>query len=342
VLLFKYLSPDGALKVLDSQERCTLKFSLPDAYNDPYELFLQPSEPLDEEVERAFFKFYLGRVLQTPMTCFSGRPDSVPMWAHYTHEGAGACIALDAEAVSDEFSLAYLADVDYSDEPAMIDSQTIIQAATTMKRRHALMMIAEANRAAYFAKRDEWSYECEKRLVVHRSELEEANGLLLKHMPASALRSIIVSPKTRQDVRELCEARANSTGVPLLEVRFGRTTYAPFFLDSGERPLCWEEDGFQECSEVCCECGEPSSAIDDDSLCQWCGVSASAIRSGPGLSGLTISLHYGIDEGIPFEFADLEPVGRLIKERRARGEAQVQVEPELEALNNPPVRPDNQ
>ena len=85
-----------------------------------------------------------------------------------------------------------------------------------------------------------------------------------------------------------------------------------------------------------------TEAIDDDSLCQWCSVSESAIRSGPGLSGLTISLHYGIDEGIPFEFADLEPVDRVVKEGRTKRKAQGELEAEIEALNDPPARPDNQ
>ena len=127
------------------------------------------------------------------MTCFAGRPDSIAMWAHYTQDCAGSCVAFYADVVADQFSEAYLADVEYSDEPATIDSTIIAWAAHTTKRRHSLMMLAEANRAAYFIKRNEWRYECEKRLVVLPSEVEEQEGVLVKRVPYSACQFLIVS-----------------------------------------------------------------------------------------------------------------------------------------------------
>ena len=124
--------------------------------------------------------------------------------------------------------------------------------------------------------------------------------------------------KTRQDVRALCQRRAEEARVPLLEVRFGRTVYDPFFVDREKRVFHWAGTGFELCGEVCSECGEPSSELENDGTCQWCSVSETAIRNGPGLSQLAMSLQLGIDQGLPFDFAGLRPVGRLIKEYDAQ------------------------
>ena len=333
MILFKYLNAEGTRRVLESPDRCSLKFALPSTYNDPYELFLQPTKALGDE-GRAFFQFYLRQILQTPVTCFSGRPNSIPMWAHYARDGSGACVGFDAEAIADQFTEAYLADVEYSNEPAQIDSETIAFAAGTMKRRHSLIMLAQANRAAYFVKRDEWEYECERRLVVLRSEMEEHDGVLLKRVPDTVLRFLIVSKKTHADVRALCEKRAAQAGVPLLQVRFGRTVYDPFFVDAQDRVFKWAGTDFEECDEVCSECQEPGSGLDENGMCQWCGVSEAAIQGGPRLSGLALALEYGIDRGIPFHFAGLRPVGRLVKEHEAK-EEKPDSEPTVQASHKP-------
>ena len=94
MLLFKYLSPDGACKVLAKKDAIAMKFAFPKSYNDPYELFLQPDAPLESEDHHAFYEFFLGTIPQFPVTCFSKRPNSIVMWAHYARELTGICLGL--------------------------------------------------------------------------------------------------------------------------------------------------------------------------------------------------------------------------------------------------------
>src|SRR5882757_5873845 len=125
MLLFKYVSPDAIPKVFQSADEMLVRFGLPRAYNDPYELFLEPDRPLASDEERAFYDFFLGKVVEAPVACFSRRPDSVVMWAHYGRDGAGICLAVDEDTFVDRLPVAFVGDIEYTDGPATIDSEYI-------------------------------------------------------------------------------------------------------------------------------------------------------------------------------------------------------------------------
>jgi hypothetical protein len=74
-LLFKYVGPDSVPKVLESARELSIRFGLPRTYNDPYELFLEPDPPLKDEEQRAFYNYFLGKVVEAPAACFSGCAD---------------------------------------------------------------------------------------------------------------------------------------------------------------------------------------------------------------------------------------------------------------------------
>jgi hypothetical protein len=106
MLLFKYLGPQAVDHVFAGDDEVALRFAFPRDYNDPYELFLQ-TEPLDED-HLAFYKYFLGQISDFPVTCFSRRPNSVVMWAHYGREGSGICLGFDEDALTNEFPVAYV------------------------------------------------------------------------------------------------------------------------------------------------------------------------------------------------------------------------------------------
>jgi hypothetical protein len=331
MLLFKYLSPDGLLKTLAKRKEIALRFGLPRTYNDPYELFLQPDSPLKDEELRGFYSFFLGKVLQAPVTCFSKRPDSVAMWAHYGREGTGACIAFDEDALANQFPVAVVGDVVYSHEPAQIEAEKIVHAFGTGKRRHLLWALAAGHRAAYFVKRDEWQYEAERRFVVPPGAVRKRKGMFISPLPSEVVRHIIVGARADKAAKELCHKRAVQLGVPFHQVQIGKNTYQPYFesrlvgSDAGRvDTMTWTGEAFEPCDNVCTKCGEPFEERDEDDFddedgfsysgqCQWCAISPAARRSGPMRNALTISLHYGIDKGIPFAFAGLEPKGRDVR-----------------------------
>ncbi|HEY4047026.1 MAG TPA: DUF2971 domain-containing protein [Acidobacteriaceae bacterium] len=136
MLLFRYVSPVATPKVFESADEILVHFGLPRAYKDPYELFSEPDRPLASEEERAFYDYFLGKVAEAPVACFSCRPNSVVMWAHYGRDGAGICLALDEDALIDQLPVAFVSDIEYTDGPATIDSGYIRQAYITGKRRH--------------------------------------------------------------------------------------------------------------------------------------------------------------------------------------------------------------
>jgi hypothetical protein len=311
MLLFKYVSPEAAAKVFENPRELSIRFGLPKTYNDPYELFLQPDPPLQDEEQRAFYNYFLGEVVEAPVACFSKRPDSVVMWAHYGREGAGICLAFDEDVLADQFPLSYVGDVSYSDGPAKIESGLIEYAFTTGKRRHTLRLIEIGHRAAYFMKRTDWQYESERRIVVTPDAIEDRKGILLGKINPEALRHIILGPKVEPTVKALCQERAQEWGASLLEFRIGSRTYTPFFVGPNMPAGTWSGVNFEKIAEVCAQCAEPAN-LAGSGICQWCDISEEAKKSGPRRSGLALSLAHGIDKGIPLAFDGLEPRGRLM------------------------------
>lgn len=316
VLIFKYVSPDAVTKVFEDVNQLSVRFGLPRTYNDPYELFLEPDPPLKGEEERAFYDYFLGRVVEAPVACFSRRPDSVVMWAHYGKEAAGICLGFDEDAFINELPIAYVGDIEYANAPATISAATVKCAYTTGKRRHSLRLIEIAHRAAYFRKRIDWQYETERRIVVTPDAVENRNGVLLGRLTPKALRHIIVGPRVAPSVRELCAARAKEWGVSIIELRIGSRTFAPFFTGPEIGAVTWAGAEFQKVANVCGDCGEPAD-LSESGKCQWCNITKEAKDSAPRRSLLTLSLSLGIDKGLPFAFDGMNPRGRLVTEPKS-------------------------
>jgi hypothetical protein len=315
MLLFKYVSPDATAKVFERASELSIRFGLPKTYNDPYELFLEPDPPLEDEEQRAFYNYFLGEVVEAPVACFSKRPDSVVMWAHYGREGAGICLAFDEDALVDQFPIAYVGDITYSDGPAKVSSGIVEHAFTTGKGRHTLRLLEIGHRAAYFMKRSDWQYEAERRVVVTPDALEDRTGVLLGKVSPEALRYIILEPKADPAVKKLCQERSREWGVPLIELRIGSRTFAPFFTGADMPAGTWSGADFEKVADVCGECGEPAN-LSESGKCQWCDIAKEAKDSAPRRSALTMYLSLGIRKGIPLVFDGMEPRGHLVTESR--------------------------
>lgn len=329
IVIFKYLGPQGAAKALEQGDSVSLRFGLPRAYNDPYELFLQPSRSLVTEELRAFYEFFFGRVVQAPVSCFSLRPECVPMWAHYAREGAGVVLGFDEDALAEHFALAYFADVEYSDVPASIDAGMIDWAFTTGKRRHAIQLLASAHRAAFFRKRLEWQYERERRLVVATNEVSDVGGLLLAAVSPTALRFLILGPSSEPQMRERCEWFSAKYGVPLLEFVVGRRSYEPIFREAGGAVRRWNGAEFEQVRSACTACSEPAEDLDGAGRCVWCRIDDEVRQRAAKRSMLAATLYFGLDRGLPLEFDGLSPKGRdaatwIAEEPKRRAEALAQ------------------
>jgi hypothetical protein len=313
MLLFKYVSPDATARVFERANELSIRFGLPKTYNDPYELFLEPHPPLEDQEQRAFYNYFLGKVAEVPVACFSRRPDSVVMWAHYGREGAGICLAFDEDALVNQFPIAYVGDITYSDTPPKVASGLVNHAFTTGKGRHTLHLLAVGHRAAYFTKRTDWQYEAERRVVVPPDAVENRRGVLLGKVTPEALRYIILGPKADAAAKKLCQERARDWGIPLIELRIGCRKFAPFFTGPDIPTWTWSDADFKRVEGVCGVCGEldkPSKS----GKCQWCRISKKARASAPKRSAITMSLSLGIRKSLPLEFDGMEPRGRLVTE----------------------------
>jgi hypothetical protein len=315
VLIFKYVSPDAVPKVFEDAKELSIRFGLPKNYNDPYELFLKPDPPLEAEEQRAFYDYFLGKVAEAPVACFSRRPDSVVMWAHYAKEAAGICLSFDEDTVVDQLPIAYVGNIEYADGPATISATIVEYAYATGKRRHTLRLIEVAHRAAYFTKRADWQYEAERRIVVTPDAVENRNGVLLGRVSPRALRHIILGPRVALDVKELCRARAQQWGVSLIELRIGARTFVPFFTSPDMGATTWSGTDFQRVANVCGGCGEPAE-LSESGKCQWCSITEEVKNSAPKRSLLTLSLSLGIDKGLPLAFDGIKPRGRSVTESK--------------------------
>jgi len=191
--LYKYCSPDLLDRVLTVDAKVRLKFSHPKNYNDPLELFLTlRGEERDPRVI-AYYMTILGDIPQLPTTCFSMRPDVIPMWAHYGAEHVGFAIEIDEETLCDNISIGYVEDVEYVDETGTAEWGSIRFAATTKKFRHTYFAQTAAFKSAYFTKNRCWAYELERRLVVDPKLFPDDNPLMKRVLSP---RRVAMSDKT--------------------------------------------------------------------------------------------------------------------------------------------------
>ena len=307
--LFKYFGPAASAASLSKPGEYTLRFNHPKDYNDPYELFLLPDEPLESIEERAYYENFLKQLPQAPVTCFSRRPDSTVMWAHYGQLSTGICLELDEDKLFQEIDGGYICDVEYSDSPAYISSNAIKLACTTKKNRHTLFLLSSANRAAYFRKRAIWSYEQERRLVLTHDQVIELNKLLLGRYSSVSIARIIIGPHADHGLREMVMSYAKESGVEVMDMAYSRRVVHPIFrlLD---KTYYWTGDWFQHQEHCCNKCFEPLE--NDNRKCHWCELSEEDLAWARNTNQTMAFVGAGVMPGIPLLFDGLVRRGRRI------------------------------
>lgn len=312
MLVFKYFSPPATESAFRNEGTFTLRFNFPQSYNDPYELFLLPDATLEDSEELAYYENFLKRLPQAPVTCFSRRPDSVVMWAHYGQLSAGVCLALDEDALFDEIDYGFMHDVEYNDEPAVIPASDIQFACTTKKNRHTLSLLEIANSATYFRKRTSWAYEQERRLVVTQGEVEEVGGMFLKTFYNKCVKHIIVGAKASESTRRIVKSWADKSDVETLQMRYSRRLADPYFR-AKHKTLNWSGSGFKTQVYSCTECDEPLDGPVD--VCEWCELTSADLRHARNSIATAMFIEMGVMEGLPLRFTGIAPRGRKVRER---------------------------
>lgn len=195
--LYKHLSFDPKLQVLNLFKKLQLKFTHPDNFNDPYDCMASiefNNAPNDvKEILHQHFSTAIKAKLS--VTCFNNNPLNMLMWSHYAQSHKGFLV---------EFK------IPHPNPKAMVHEVFNVQAVKYQNEfpkipldiSNPLAMFDVANGAKlldfvanqYLIKSKDWSYENEFRTLAHDYDSSNFNSLL-KEIPATYISSVILGAK---------------------------------------------------------------------------------------------------------------------------------------------------
>jgi len=311
--LYKYLNPQVVDNVFIKDGHIGLKCDFPMNYNDPFELFVTiKSEEVGDSDYIAYFYEILGEIPQLPTTCFSKRPDVVPMWAHYAREHTGITVELDEVAIAELISFGHIEDVTYSESAAEIDLTDVAHAAVTGKPRHTFLIQSRAYKSAYFTKHKYWEYEYERRLVVHMENITENEDLLILFLPHKCVTAIISGSNAGDSEKRKYSKIAETIGCPHYQMKISRASYLPFFVDNLEQAYVFDGAGIKHADNYCGICSEPISEFEDS--CLWCSLNKDQKVEAASRNPMRMLHRYGLLHNYPISFPGVNPIGYKTKQ----------------------------
>lgn len=267
--IYKYLGSDVLSMALSKEGFCSFKCSYPKDFNDPYELFLTIDFQQDPEL-LATYKDTIGELPQYPTTCFSKSPSVIPMWAHYAHNHRGVVVEIDEKILSEKLPDIGFGDVDYDDKPSEDLLDMLARACHIGKPRYHFLLQQGVYSAAYYTKHSCWSYEQERRLVANDKIVKTVNGVMLLDFPVECISSLIVGHGADKKTKDMVCVLASDIGADFFEMKIGKTTALPYYVDSDEETYHYVSGSISKCDNTCQECGEPIN--DKSELCSWCAI----------------------------------------------------------------------
>lgn len=268
-LIFKYVSESVIGHVFNRDGHVGIKCSLPQDYNDPYELFLgidleQGSELL------ATYSEVVGEVPSQLTTCFSKSPVVAPMWAHYADNHRGCVIGFDVTALQDVFPDLLVRDIAYREGPHEGLVRFTQMAAHRKKPRDAMALQHAVTYESYFSKYLEWSYEQEVRAVNFEAYVEDIGGHKVLFVPAPCVAVVIAGAKSTDTTKASLREAATELDAHFYGETIGRSFPTPYLVDEADQARIFADGGIAVPAGTCAECGEPLRAA--GKLCPWCAI----------------------------------------------------------------------
>ena len=289
--IYKYFGTASLDKVFSLKDHVTVKCSYPKDFNDPYELFL--TVDFSEKPELlAYYADAVGNLDQIPTTCFSLAPSVIPMWAHYAQNHEGYAIEFDEESLVEEFPESGFGDVDYRDTADEALTDMLYRAAGTRKPRHTYLLRQGVFSAAYYTKATCWEYEKERRMVVSENETRQISDIILLDIPKKCIKSLVSGPRASSEIVEKLRKNAKELGCRYLQLKIGRSSAQPFFLDEHGNPYIFNGTEIVPTSECCSSCKEPVSAMKNE--CSWCQINDSHRMEAARANPYRLYAHYGL------------------------------------------------
>lgn len=267
--IYKYVGPEDLDKVIGSNGQVTLKCSYPKDFNDPYELFLTIDFKEHPDV-LAFYADVIGDLPQLPTTCFSRSPIVIPMWAHYAQSLRGFAIEFNEAALGHSFPESGFGDVDYSDTPDEDLTEMLYRAYTLGKPRYLYLLRNGVFSAAYHTKATCWSYEQERRMIVPQRETKQVGDLILMDVPRESVTALLCGPRASPETVRAVRDKANQLGCKYFELKIGRSSALPYFVDSNGDAFRFNETDIEPCAQFCKSCKEP--LLTRSEQCSWCQI----------------------------------------------------------------------
>lgn len=211
-------------------ERSLRPPSLADAYGR------EPRTPVTEdEIEslRDKARTYLERrQRQARIVAFCERSDSPLLWSHYANSYKGACLHFLGSSFGSISPRSRIGYVKYSTiRPTYPLSLALALASSKGSSGHDYeARFAHSDQMLFFTKAQEWAYETEIRLIYDASRKDGGR------FAGGGLLSIIIGPRTPQDVEERLRRTIAQSKLPHLHVRRARLSESSFSVQIFDEP----------------------------------------------------------------------------------------------------------
>ncbi|QDK34723.1 DUF2971 domain-containing protein [Sphingomonas sp. IC081] len=196
-LIFKYFLEERLDDVFLRDGHVGIKCSLPQEYNDPYELFLGVDFDQGSEL-LATYSEVVQEIPSQLTSCFSKSPVVAPMWAHYANDHRGFVIGFDVAQFQEAFPELLVREISYLQRPSESLVGFTEMAAHRRKPRDAMRLRDAVRYHSYFSKYKEWSYEQEVRAVNFEDYVEDVHGHKIIYVPKQCVAVVVAGAKSTE------------------------------------------------------------------------------------------------------------------------------------------------
>ncbi len=288
--IYKYFSHEILDLVFEREDYCGLKFSRPQDYNDPYELFLALDLSVPTE-HLATYNDVVQKLPQFPTTCFSKSPIVSPMWAHYADNHSGFVLEFDTEVIAEHYPENPARDVIYRDGPNEELNDLLAKASVVGKPRHASWLRDAVFVEAYFSKYRDWAYEQECRMIVGTEDTEDMAGNTILFLPVNCISAIIVGSKFPESKNPTAKRIADRYEFDTYRVEIGRSYPVPYFENDAGTTFTFEDGEVTEADFICESCSEP--LIEEGENCPWCRITEGHMHNAAMMNPFRMLEKYG-------------------------------------------------
>lgn len=289
--IFKYFSENVIEHVFVRDDHVGIKCTLPQDYNDPFELFL--GVDLDQESDLlATYSEIVQEIPSLLTTCFSKSPVVTPMWAHYGNNHKGFVIGFDVAELQEVFQDLLIRDISYRDRPSEALVSFTKMAAYRKKPRDAMALRNAVLYEGYFSKYVEWSYEQEVRAVNFESYVEDVSGNHILYVPKRCVATVISGANSSKQTKETLQEAAIELYADFYTGKIGRSYPTPYMITDGGSGRVFADGKIAAPIAECADCSEPLKSNGD--LCPWCSINDADRINAAANNPFRILEHHGL------------------------------------------------